>query len=372
MIILLNSTEPLGKNEQTNFDLMQEYKPKDIGNNSNNTNNNNDKNSVCLKRCISAKKNVINVVDGGMLPTFDDLTDENFEKEKTNSLLKMKNDLEEFYKNVMTKLNEDEKRRDEEIRLHLLSMNKHLKYLEAKKKNLEEFNYELNTYYMDIKYDFDSTDRELNREIDNNEKKNKLLIKGIEDAQKKSLLEQEINQKEYNKRSNQVASTLRNQIKTNRETGILAQKKLYEINKIYEDKIKLVKNKYDLVEAKYNQLRKNVYNDDRKDNEYYRNEFEKVIRYFRERMKEHEKYILEIKKLAEGDYDHYDNLRYLTQNKNRAFFDDLYETEVGLAKFLDEVIKAKNENEQTNPEYNNNIDEQNFNEYQEDNYEDIN
>ena len=128
MILLLNSTEPLGKNEQTNFDLMQEYKPKDIGNISNNTNNN-DKNSVCLKRCISAKKNVINVVDGGMLPTFDDLTDENFEKEKTNSLLKMKNDLEEFYKNVMTKLNEDEKRRDEEIRLHLLSMNKHLKYL---------------------------------------------------------------------------------------------------------------------------------------------------------------------------------------------------------------------------------------------------
>ena len=70
---------------------------------------------------------------------------------------------------------------------------------------------------------------------------------------------------------------------------------------------------------------------------------------FRERMKQHEKYINEIKQMAEGDYDHFDGIRNITQDNNRKFFDDINETEMNLIQFYDEILKAKKEYEKLIP-----------------------
>ena len=63
---------------------------------------------------------------------------------------------------------------------------------------------------------------------------------------------------------------------------------------------------------------------------------------FRKRMKQHEEYIVGIKQMVEGDYDHYEVLKQITQNKNQKFFDDVNETELLLLQFKDEINEAKN------------------------------
>jgi DNA repair exonuclease SbcCD ATPase subunit len=285
------------------------------------------------------------------LPSPEELNDINFVKEQNMSLNKEKQDIEEFYKNILLKLNEDDKRREEEMRLQVINMNSHLKYLEQKNKKLENLNYALNSKYMDLKYDFDLNEEKISKEIENNKNKNNLLLKGISDSRKKAKLEKDLNQKEYNKRSRQVASTLRNQIKTNKETGILANKQLNEIQKIYEEKLNLFKDKYDMAEAKYNLLKENKYNNE---NLVIRNELERRIISLRERMKQHEEYIVKIKQMVEGDYDHYDKIKDITQNKNRIFFDDLKETENQIQQLVD-IIPLNEEME----EYEYEEDEQN-------------
>jgi hypothetical protein len=366
MLAILNHARPLEGNFQLNYDLRKDNSNPQVNNSITNNSNNNinsTKDSVSLKKCLSSNiknNNTLNSTEifsnnntNNSLPYTEELSDINFAREQNESLIKEKFELEEFYKNVFLKLNEDEKRREEEMRLHIMKMNSHIKYLEQKKQKLENFNYQLNTNFMDLKYDLDLTDKKILKEIDNNKNKNNLLLKGINDSKRKAKLERDLNQKEYNKRSRQVAATLRNQIKTNKETAVLAEKQLNEINKIYEEKIGLYKNKCDVIEEKYKILQEKIYQSGNPQNwtagPILKNDFEKIMNVFRERMKQHEKYINEIKQMAEGDYDHFDGIRNITQDNNRKFFDDINETEMNLIQFYDEILKAKKEYEKLIP-----------------------
>ena len=348
MFLLLIHAGNLQGISDVNYDINKDM----VNNNMNNLNNiDNQKDSVSLKKCISHTNN-INKQDNknkdlknNQFPSNEELNDFNYQKEINIGLIKEKEDLEEFYKNIITKLNEDYKRREEEMRLHILGMNSHIKYLEQKKKNLENFNYALNTNYMDLKYDIDLNNKNLSEEIESNKNKNKLLIKGLNDSKRKAKLEKDLNQKEYDKRTKQVAYTLRNQIKTNKETSSLAEKQYNIINHIYQQKFINIKNKYDMVEAKYKLLQEKIFQ--HKDKGFgnipnSENEFENIMRGFRERMKQHEEYIISIKQMVEGDYDHYEVLKQVTQAKNQKFFDEINETEMILLKFKEEILTAKN------------------------------
>ena len=375
MLLLLSHAGPLEGSLETNYDLRQggiNFQNDNSGNINTINNNFNTKDSVSLKRCISVSSNnnklnnsnntyaninnSMNINNNNTnlsLPSPEDLDDIAFEREQNNSLIKEKQEIEEFYKNILSKLNEDDRRREEEMRLHIINMNSHIKYLEQKKLNLENMNYVLNTNYMDLKYDFDLNEKKMTKEIEENKNKKQLLLKGINDSKRRAKIENEMNQKEYNKRSKQLSSTLRNQIKANTETGILAQRQLNEINKIYEQKINMIKNKYDMAEEKYRLLQQHLYQIGNPENPnvlpILKDEFEKVIKIFRERMKQHENYINEIRQLAEGDYDHYEQIKEVTQNKNRIFFDEINDTEMNLTHFLDEVLRAKREYEKLIP-----------------------
>ena len=348
MFLLLIHAGNLQGISDVNYDINKDM----VNNNMNNLNNiDNQKDSVSLKKCISHTNN-INKQDNknkdlknNQFPSNEELNDFNYQKEINIGLIKEKEDLEEFYKNIITKLNEDYKRREEEMRLHILGMNSHIKYLEQKKKNLENFNYALNTNYMDLKYDIDLNNKNLSEEIESNKNKNKLLIKGLNDSKRKAKLEKDLNQKEYDKRTKQVAYTLRNQIKTNKETSSLAEKQYNIINHIYQQKFINIKNKYDMVEAKYKLLQEKIIQ--HKDKGFgnipnSENEFENIMRGFRERMKQHEEYIISIKQMVEGDYDHYEVLKQVTQDKNQKFFDEINETEMILLKFKEEILTSKN------------------------------
>ena len=201
MLVILNHASPFEGNLQINYDLRKgntnyQYENSPTKNTLNK--NINIKDSVSLKRCISSSNkktnnNTLNTINSNnnnntnlSLPSPEELNDINYEKEQNESLMKEKQDLEEFYKNILLKLNEDDKRREEEMRLHVINMNTHIKYLEQKKQILEDLNYKLNKEYMDIKYDFDLTDKNISQEIENNINKNKLLLKGINESKRKA------------------------------------------------------------------------------------------------------------------------------------------------------------------------------------------
>ena len=364
MLILLNHAGNLESISDMNYDLDKNDLNSDINNLETNSNS---KDSVCLRKCITRTSNKNkeeqknNGLKNGTLPSVEELSNINYQKEINNGLIKEKGDLEEFYKNIIVKLNEDYKRREEEMRLHIIGMNNHIKYLEQKKKNLENFNYALNTNFMDFKYDIDLSNKNLSEEIESNKNKNKILIKGLSESQRKAKIEKDLNQKEFDKRSRQVASTLRNQIKTNKETSALAEKQYNVINKIYQQKINSVKIKYDMVEAKYKLLQEKIYQNSQK-TQNTENEFENIMKGFRERMKQHEEYIVGIKQMVEGDYNHYEVLKQITQNKNQKFFDDVNETELLLLQFKDEINEAKSNYEKMIMPYINKIVEINENE----------
>ncbi len=367
MLILLNHAGNLEGISDLNYDIDKDM----VENNINNLNNNiNTKDSVSLRKCIShtnnknKENNKNNDLKNNSLLTNEELNEVNYQKELNIGLIKEKADLEEFYKNILIKINENYRRREEEMRLHILGMNNHIKYLEQKKKNLENFNYTLNTSFMDLKYDIDLNNKNMSEEIASNKNKNNLLIKSLNESKKKAKIEKDMDQKEYDKRSRQVAYTLRNQIKTNRETSALAEKQYNIINKIYQQKINSIKNKYDMVEAKYKLLQEKIFqNSERGQNS--ENEFENIMRGFRERMKQHEQYIVGIKQMVEGDYDHYEVLKQITQNKNQKFFDDVNETELLLLQFKEEILQAKNNYEKMILPYINNIINDNGNEVEE-------
>ena len=349
MLILLKHAGNLEGISDMNYDIEENNVNNDINNIDNNNSNNSTKDSVCLRKCITRinnknkeeQKNNDAKNNNSGFPSVEELSNINYQKEINRGLIKEKADIEEFYKNIVIKINEDIKRREEEMRLHIIGMNNHIKYLEQKKKNLENFNYALNTNFMDFKYDIDLSNKNISEEIESNKNKNKLLIKGLSESKRKAKIEKDLNQKEYNKRSRQVASTLRSQIKANKETSILAEKQYNIINKIYQQKINSVKIKYDMVEAKYKLLQEKIFQNNQK-NQNNENEFENIMKGFRKRMKQHEEYIVGIKQMVEGDYDHYEVLKQITQNKNQKFFDDVNETELLLLQFKDEINEAKN------------------------------
>ena len=69
--------------------------------------------------------------------------------------------------------------------------------------------------------------------------------------------------------------------------------------------------------------------------------------------------------MVEGDYDHYEVLKQITQNKNQKFFDDVNETELLLLQFKEEILQAKNNYEKMILPYINNIINDNGNEVEE-------
>ena len=356
MLTLLIHAGSLQGVQDIDYDINNDM----VNNNNNNLNNNiNTKDSVSLRKCISHTKNINNnEIKNNVLPSNEELNDLSYQREINIGLIKEKAELEEFYKNILTKLNEDYKRRAEEIRLHILGMNNHIKYLEDKKKYLENFNYTLNTNYMDLKYDIDLNNKNISEEIESNKNKNKLLIKGLNESKRKAKIEKDMNQKEYEKRSKQVAQDLRKQIKTNKETSTLAAKQYNIINNIYQQKLNSIKNKYDKVEAKYKLLQEKIFQNNNKglgNESNSDNEYENIMKGFRERMKQHEEYIVSIKQMVEGDYDHYEVLKQVTQNKNQKFFDEINETEMILLQFKEEILRAKNNYEKMIMPYINNI-----------------
>ena len=314
--------------------------------------NNNKKNDFIYsnrKPPIEAKQTIIKSI---MFPN--DEKENNFNEEK-KCLDKQKEELKELYDNMILKLNEEDKLRDEEIRLQNINMNKNLENLDKKNKILKKNNYSLIKKFMDLKYDTNTNNQKIKDEIEMTKLQGEALQGSINELKKKTRINHEMNKKDFARRTRQVASSLRTQVKTKEETANLAMKQFNDIQKLYEDKINEAKSKYKNTESKYLLLKDGYFNEE--ENQKKLNEVEQNIRLFRAKLKEFEEYINEIKKMTRGDYDHYYEIQKMTSDRNEQFLRESEIVDEQLKEFEIILSERQKENERVLKDINEHFDE---------------
>ena len=371
MIQLLQFAEPIENSKITFFDRRPESgSKKEIPITPKTIINNNIKRNVSYKKCGTTRyknKNLAktyndytrtnrkypnemkqNIVKSIMFPNN---SNENNIDEENKNIEKHKEELKAIYDNTILKLNEEDKLRDEEMRLQTNNMNSHLNDLLKRNKYLKNQNHNLTKNYMDLNYDTKQNNNKVNDEIELTKLQNATLKNNLNDIIQKAKMDKAIDKKEYDRRTRQVANNLRNQVKTKEETANLAKKQYSEVQKMYEDKIDEVRNKYNNVEKKYLMLKNGRINfdtgkyeeveEENNDNE----EIEDKMILYRTKLKEFESYINDIKGMTQGDYDHYDNIAEKTEENKEQFMKETEMVDYQLQELLFELKKKQSENE---------------------------
>ena len=293
-------------------------------------------NSVSLKKCVDknkknkktstpstvrktpsdARQNVIKTI---MFPTE---SNENFATDENKCLKKQKEELIALCENIIMKMEEDGRLREEEFRLQKLNMNAKLQDLQRKNKKLEKVNYDITKNYMDLKYDIEINNKKLNDEYELAKLQNEALQNSLKDVVKKINIEKEVSQNEYARKTREVTNSLRNQVKSKEENANLVKEQYKQIQKIYADKVGDLENKLKIITTKCRELESM----EGIQVEGYITEMKRL----RKELKDYENYVNQLKKMAMGNVDHYDAINIKTLNNNEAFFQQTQKTEIDL------------------------------------------
>jgi hypothetical protein len=382
MVQLLQFAEPIENSMKTYFDRRPDAleKPerniyeqnsvslkKNINRNKNNSKNKNINSN--RKTPSDGRQNKIKTI---MFPTD---TKENFVNDENKNLKKQLEEIKALYENIILKMEEDSKLRDEEIRLQTINMNQKLLELKKRKNRLEKLNFDITKNFMDLKYDTDKNNKRLNEELELTKLQNEALKNSLNDIIKKANIEKEVSKNEYNRKTKQVANSLRNQVKKKEENANLVKEQYKEIEKIYADKLNELENKYNATLDKYNDLIGLEKENSQIENDYIQN-----IQNLRNSMKKYEMYIKKLKKLTQGEESNSKVIEHITEANNGKFISDSDNTLNEIAAVREQLIadlkeykkrKLNNENymnpQFTQNENDDNSDEQNENEQNENN-----
>ena len=394
MVQLLQFAEPIENSMKTYFDRRPDALEKP-------ERNIYEQNSVSLKKNINRSKNNSknkNIISNRKTPSdgrqnkiktimFPTDTKENFVNDENKNLKKQLEEIKALYENIILKMEEDSKLRDEEIRLQTINMNQKLLELKKRKNRLEKLNFDITKNFMDLKYDTDKNNKRLNEELELTKLQNEALKNSLNDIIKKANIEKEVSKNEYNRKTKQVANSLRNQVKKKEENANLVKEQYKEIEKIYADKLNELENKYNATLDKYNDLIGLE-----KENSQIEKDYIENIQNLRNSMKKYEMYIKKLKKLTQGEESNSKVIEHITEANNGKFISDSDNTLNEIAAVREQLIAdlkeykkrkynnenymnpqfTQNENEENSDEQNENNDEQNENnnnEINNDNYE---
>ena len=378
---LLQLAEPVENSMKMYFDRRPELADKPQKKDINTfTKKNINSNSVSLKKCVSkrgppksysdytkttrktpsdARQNVVKTI---MFPTD---SKENFVTDENKYLKKQKDDVKTLYENMIMKMEEDAKLRDEEIRLQTNNMNAKLQDLQRRKKNLEKLNNDIISGFMDLKYDSGINKKKLDDELELTKLQNEALNNSLKDVIRKNNVEREVGKKEYARKTRQLANALRNQVKNKEENANLVKEQYKQIQQIYSDKVNELQDKYYKILEKCNELRSRQ----GIQVEGYIMEMDRL----RNELKKYENYTKNLKKMAQGDKDNFKIIEKQTDENNDQFLEDSSKTDAELAelkrrlkeelKEYEKMLKGKegenlarsinNDNNDNNKNYNN-------------------
>ena len=379
MVQLLQFAEPIENSMKTYFDRRPDALEKP-------ERNIYEQNSVSLKKNINRNKNNSknkNIITNRKTPSdgrqnkiktimFPTDTKENFVNDENKTLKKQLEEIKALYENIILKMEEDSKLRDEEIRLQTINMNQKLLELKKRKNRLEKLNFDITKNFMDLKYDTDKNNKRLNEELELTKLQNEALKNSLNDIIKKANIEKEVSKNEYNRKTKQVANSLRNQVKKKEENANLVKEQYKEIEKIYADKLNELENKYNATLDKYNDLIGLE-----KENSQIEKDYIENIQNLRNSMKKYEMYIKKLKKLTQGEESNSKVIEHITEANNGKFISDSDNTLNEIAAVREQLIadlkeykkrKLNNEN-YMNPQFTQNENDDNSDEQNENNYE---
>lgn len=291
-------------------------------------------NSVSLKKCVdkSKKKTTTpsatrktpsdarqNIVKTIMFPTE---TKENYATDENKCLKKQKEELIALCENIIMKMEEDGRLREEEFRLQKINMNQKLQELHRKNKKLEKLNFDITKNYMDLKFDIEINNKKLNDEYELTKLQNEALQNSLNDIVKKTNIEREVCKNELARKTREVTSSLRNQVKAKEENANLVKEQYKQIQKIYADKVNDLENKLRQITAKCRDLEsmEGIQVED----------YIEEMKRLRKELKDYESYINQLKKMTMGNVDHYEEIRNKTMGTNEMFFQQTRKTESDL------------------------------------------
>ena len=288
-------------------------------------------NSVSLKKCVdkSKAKNTTpsanrktpsdarqNIVKTIMFPTE---TKENFATDENKCLKKQKEELIALCENIIMKMEEDGRLREEEFRLQKINMNQKLQELQRKNKKLEKLNYDITKNYMDLKFDIEINNKKLNDEYELAKLQNEALQNSLNDIVKKTNIEREVCKNELARKTREVTSSLRNQVKAKEENANLVKEQYKQIQKIYADKVCDLETKLRQISTKCRDL-------ESMEGIQVENYVEEMKR-LRKQIKDYENYVNQLKSMTKGNVDNYEEIKNKTMESNGLFFQQTRKTE---------------------------------------------
>jgi len=128
-----------------------------------------------------------------------------------NQLLEMKN----YYENLLSKMEEDYKVKEEEDRLKTNNNKQILEKLTQKNNKLNNNTYEITKDYMQLKYDFNINEKKLYEEIETLKLQVEALTFTLDDVVKKFEVERTSARLDYERKTKEISSVMRSQVNLN-------------------------------------------------------------------------------------------------------------------------------------------------------------
>ena len=271
-----------------------------------------------------ARRNVVKTI---MFPT---TSKESFASDENETLKKQKEEIEAMYDNIITKMEEDGRLREEEFRLQSINMANKTAELKKRKQRLEKDNYDVTQRFMDLKYDLEINNKKLNEEFELAKLQNEALQNSLKDVIKKCHIEREVSKNEYARKTKDVTNSLRNQVRAKEEKAILVKEQYKQIQKIYADKVNALEAKLSMIINKCRELesREGI------QVENYKAEMARL----REKLRQFEGYTNELKKMTYGFNDNYEAIRNRTMEMNQEFFIDTQRTDESLNMLKNQLV----------------------------------
>lgn len=125
-----------------------------------------------------------------------------------NQLLEIKN----FYENLLSKIEEDNKLKEEEEKLKTNNNKQTIEQLTQKNNKLQKNTYEITKDYMQLKFDFNKNEKKLYEEIETLKLQVEALTFTIDDVVKKFELEKTSARLDYERKTKEISTVMRNQV----------------------------------------------------------------------------------------------------------------------------------------------------------------
>jgi hypothetical protein len=278
--------------------------------------------------------------------------------EEVNFLKKQVKQTREFYENQLNKMDESRKLKDEETKLQLLTASERIEELIKRNQKLENLNYEITKDYLHLKFDSSQVEKRLYEELELIKLQNESLSSCVKDLSSKRLEDKELCKNDFERKTKELSTVLRNQIRNYEEQNNLIKEQYKQVQKVFTNKLKDMEDKLTTMTSKYKLL------ESRRNNEHegYLNE----ICLIRQRVKSYEDYIYKLKMYTHGKIDRTNLINNDLNHNEKDFVQGSNNLKKQLNSFEKMLLNNQNNVDSKIDKNDNLVDKENQNDYDDD------